>query len=70
MKACFDQIENDFFRGPFVLGEQYSICDLYLFTVSRWLPGDDVDVNWSPKVAALQRRMLADAAVQKVLAAQ
>ena len=70
MKACFDQIENDFFRGPFVLGEQYSICDLYLFTVSRWLPGDDVDVNWFPKVAALQRRMLADAAVQKVLAAQ
>ena len=70
MKACFDQIENDFFRGPYVLGEQFSICDMYLFTISRWLPGDDVDVNWFPKVADLQRRLLADATVQKVLAAQ
>ncbi|HTR00112.1 MAG TPA: glutathione S-transferase [Candidatus Acidoferrum sp.] len=70
MKACFDQIEREMFKGPFVLGEQYSICDMYLFTITNWLEGDEVDVNWFPKVAAMRRWMLANPAVQKVLQAQ
>lgn len=67
MKACFDQIEHDFFKGPYVLGDNYSICDMYLFTITNWLEGDEVDVNWFPKVAAMRRRMLDDPIVQKVL---
>lgn len=70
MTACFEQIENDYLEGPFVLGDRYTICDMYLFTISRWLPGDEVDVNAFPKVAALQRWMLANPSVQKVLEAQ
>ena len=35
-------IEKYFFRGPYVLGENYSICDPYLALITRWLYDDDV----------------------------
>jgi glutathione S-transferase len=70
MKACFDEIENNLIKGPYVLGEHFSICDMYLFTITNWLEGDGVDVNWFPKVAALRQRILASPVVQKVLQAQ
>jgi len=70
MKACFDLIETDFFKGPFVLGDDYSICDMYLFTITNWLEGDEVDVSWFPKVATMRKWMLDNPVVQKVLASQ
>ncbi|MES2606424.1 MAG: glutathione S-transferase [Pseudomonadota bacterium] len=70
MRACFEQIENDYFKGPFVLGDNYSICDMYLFTITQWLEGDEVDVNLFPKVAAHRQWMLNNPVVQKVLRSQ
>lgn len=70
MGEAFELIETQMLRGPWVLGEQFSTSDAYLFTVSRWLEGDRVDVNRFPKVAGLLRRMEAQPQVQKVLAAQ
>jgi glutathione S-transferase len=70
MKACFEQIEHDLVKGPFVLGDNYSICDMYLFTITNWLEGDEVDVNWFPKVAAIRQWMLNNPTVQKVLKSQ
>lgn len=66
--ACYRLIENDMLVGPWVLGETYSICDPYLFTLAGWLEGDGVDIGRFPKVAAHSARMLARAAVRKVLA--
>jgi glutathione S-transferase len=70
MRACFEQIEQEFLQGPFVLGERYSVCDMYLFTITQWLEGDEVDVNLFPRVAAHRRWMLENQTVQKVLRAQ
>lgn len=70
MKACMQQIEDDFFKGPYVLGEEYSVCDMYLFTITQWLEGDEVDVKWFPKVAAMRQRMLDNPVVQRVLQSQ
>jgi glutathione S-transferase len=70
MGDCFELIERQMFKGPWVLGERFSICDLYLFTLSGWLKGDGVDIERFPKVAAHRQRMEADPVVQKVLAAQ
>ena len=70
MRACFEQIEQEFLQGPFVLGERYSVCDMYLFTITQWLEGDGVDVNLFPRVAAHRRWMLENQIVQKVLHAQ
>jgi glutathione S-transferase len=70
MADCFTLIENELLQGPWVLGETFSISDMYLYTIAGWLEGDSVDVNRFPKVAAHMRRMDAEPAVQKVLAQQ
>ncbi len=66
--AGFALIEHKMFKGPWVMGETYTICDPYLFTLSGWLEGDGVDIATLPKVADHRRRMAERPAVQKVLA--
>ena len=56
--------------GPWVMGETYSICDPYLFTVAGWLEADGVDLSKLPKTQAHHARMMARPAVSKVVAAQ
>lgn len=70
MTECFELIEREMFAGPWVLGENYSICDPYLFTVAGWLESDGVDLAKLPKTRAHRERMLARPAVAKVVAAQ
>jgi glutathione S-transferase len=66
--ACFDMIESKMFQGPWVMGETYTICDPYLFTLARWLEGDSVDPLRFPKVKAHRDRMSERAAVRKAVA--
>ena len=66
--ACFALIERNMLRGPWVMGESYTICDPYLYTVALWLEGDGVDLASLPKVADHRKRMSERPAVQKVLA--
>jgi len=66
--ACFDIIESKMFQGPWVMGETYTICDPYLFTLARWLEGDSVDPLRFPKVKAHRDRMSERAAVRKAVA--
>ncbi|CAN7474098.1 glutathione S-transferase N-terminal domain-containing protein [Bradyrhizobium sp. LjRoot220] len=66
--ATFALIERDMLRGPWVMGETYTICDPYLFTLSGWLEGDGVDMAALPKVADHRKRMADRPAVQKALA--
>src|SRR5688500_2898532 len=49
--AACDLIERAMLKGPWVLGERFSICDMYLFTMALWLEGDGVDASQFPKVA-------------------
>jgi len=69
MTDCFELIEREVLRGPWVFGERYTFADPYLYTIGRWLEGDGVDVSRLPKVAEHRRRMAADPAVQRALAA-
>lgn len=67
MSACFKLIEEEMIEGPWVLGDTYTICDAYLFTISRWLGGDGVNVSDFPKVKNHMELMAARPAVQKIL---
>ena len=67
MAACFALIERDMLKGPWVMGEQYTICDPYLFTLTGWLEGDGVDLATLPKVMAHRQRMAERTAVKKVM---
>lgn len=67
---CFELIETRMFKGPWVMGDQYSICDMYLFTIAQWLEADEVDATRFPQVLEHRTRMLENVVVKKVLAAQ
>jgi glutathione S-transferase len=67
---CFALIEREMLRGPWVMGEAYTICDCYLFTLAEWLEGDGVDLAQLPKVAGHRRRVAERAAVKRAIAAE
>ena len=67
MTDNFNYIEQHYLNGPWVLGDQYSVCDGYLFTVANWLKGDGVDIAQFPKVHNHNQRMNERAAVQRAL---
>jgi len=70
MGECFRLIEREMFKGPWVAGDCYSVCDPYLFTLTRWLDGDGVDLASLPKIREHHDRMAARQAVKTVLAEQ
>src|SRR5271170_946689 len=70
MAACFDLIEGKMMKGPWVMGDTYTICDPYLFTLAGWLENDSVDIARFPKVKAHREHMSERPAVRKVLAAE
>jgi glutathione S-transferase len=67
---CFSLIEREMLAGPWVMGDAYTICDPYLFTLSQWLEGDGVDRARFPKLAAHTRRIKERPAVQRALAGE
>jgi glutathione S-transferase len=69
MTECFNLIESHYLGdGPWVMGEQYTVADGYLFTIGTWLQSDGVDIAQFPKVHAHTLRMLQRPAVQRALA--
>lgn len=70
MTDAYLLIERDMLKGPWVMGEAYSMCDPYLFTLSGWLESDGVDIARFPKVHDHYKRMLQRPAVQRALKEQ
>jgi glutathione S-transferase len=70
MTECFELIERKLLKGPWVMGEQYTLCDPYLFTIGTWIEGDGVDTTKLPRVMEHRKLMLARPAVQKAVAAE
>ncbi|MBI3759072.1 MAG: glutathione S-transferase N-terminal domain-containing protein, partial [Deltaproteobacteria bacterium] len=68
MGACFDLIEREMLKGPWVMGENYTICDPYLFTFSQMLEGDGVDPARFPRVIEHRKRMSERPGVRKAVA--
>ena len=68
--AVFDLIEATMLVGPWVMGETYSICDPYLFTLAQWLEADGVDPARLPRVVDHRRRMGERPAVHRAIAAE
>ena len=67
--ACFELIESEMLRGPWVMGDAYSIADPYLFTIAGWLESDSVDIARFPRVQDHYRRMTERPAVARAMAA-
>ena len=66
--ACYALIEREMLRGPWVMGDAYTVCDAYLFTLAQWMEDDGVDVSKLPKVLDHRSRMSERSAVRKAIA--
>jgi len=66
--ACYALIEHEMLRGPWVMGEAYTVADPYLFTLARWLEADGVEPKRIPRVVEHRHRMAQRAAAKRALA--
>jgi glutathione S-transferase len=69
MTASSAYLEANCLKGPFVLGDTFSLADPYLYVVANWLPGDGVRTEDFPKLNAFMSAMSDRASVRAVRAA-
>ncbi len=67
MTAHARMIEEHMLEGPWVLGEEYSACDGYLFTLVRFMPADGVDLRAFPRLTGHADRVAQRPAVRRAL---
>ena len=66
--GAFEMIERDMLEGPWVMGDTYTICDPYLFTLAQWMEKDGVDLARVPRVVDHRQRMSERPGVKKAIA--
>jgi glutathione S-transferase len=66
--GCFALIEGTLLKGPWVMGDRYTIADPYLFTLAQWLEADGVDMARLPRVIEHRSRMAERPSVIKAVA--
>lgn len=59
MTECCTSLEEHFITGPWVMGDEFSICDPYLFAMASWFESDGVNINQFPKIENHLQTMLA-----------
>lgn len=67
---CFELIERTMFKGPYVMGQTYTISDPYLFTLAQWWELDGVDPGRLPRLSAFRQRMAERPVVRRVIEAE
>ncbi|MEO6581193.1 MAG: glutathione transferase GstA [Sphingomicrobium sp.] len=66
----FDFAERKLGAGPFVMGEQLTIADPYLFVIANWTGMHGIDLARWPGLVAFAKRMRERPAVDAVLRAE
>ena len=66
MAASAKYIEEECLTGPFILGDTFSIADIYLFNICTWLAGDGVTASNYPKITTHMAMMETRTSVQKI----
>ena len=65
-----DWLENQLGSNSYLMGEQFTIADAYLFVILGWFGRVNVDLGKWPKLQALHQRVAARPAVDKALRAE
>lgn len=66
MATSAQYLEDECLTGPYVLGNVFSLADIYLFNVCTWLEGDSVKVSDYPKITAHMALMETRPSIQKM----
>jgi glutathione S-transferase len=70
LQKRYTLIEQQLSSHKFLLGDQFTVADAYLFTVTNWASHLKVDLSKFPKVLAFQKAVAARPAVQEALRAE
>lgn len=70
LRKRYDLLEKSLAKQPFLLGEQFSVADAYLFVVTRWAGAVGLDLSDFKALQAFQQRVADRPAVQAALAAE
>ena len=66
--SSYELIERTMLKGPWVMGDTYTVADGYLFTLANWLEGDGVDLKRFPRVTEHRARIAERPATKRALA--
>lgn len=70
LRGLFERVDAQLGKHDWIAGDQKSIADPYLFVMLRWAKGTKVDLSGLGNLKKFERRMRADAGVQRVLKAE
>ena len=70
LQRRYGLIEQTLAKQPYLMGEQFSVADVYLFVVTNWARMVKVDLGAFPSLQAFQERVAARPAVQDALRAE
>jgi glutathione S-transferase len=68
--ARLGYVEQQLGDKPYLLGDQFSVADGYLFTVTNWSRPTGIDLSAFPKLSAFMARVGARPAVQEAMTAE
>ena len=63
-------VDGELAHKPYLMGEQFTVADAYLFTVSNWCGHVGVDISGLKHLAAYRERIAARPAVQAAMEAE
>jgi len=70
LQQWFGWLDAELSRRPYLLGEQFSVADVYLFVVLSWGAYVKLSLDTYPSLTAFQTRVSARPAVQDALKAE
>jgi glutathione S-transferase len=70
LRKRYAYLDKELQGKSFLTGEQFTVADAYLFTVTNWAPMVKLDLSEFPNLTAFQKRVAERPAVQAVLAAE
>jgi glutathione S-transferase len=70
LKQRLDYIEQRFNGNPFLMGDQFTVADAYLYTVLSWLPKAGIDLAQWPKTKRYHKLIGERSAVQEAQKAE
>jgi len=70
LQKRFDLLEKHFADHKFLLGEQFTVADGYLYTIISWAPGVKIDLGKWPNLNAYRQRVADRPKVKQALRAE
>lgn len=66
----FAMVEEQLSKTSYLMGNDFTVCDAYLFTMIQWTPVLKIEMSSFPKIMAFHERLNSRPTVQEALSAE